>query len=102
MIVIIGSVQARDDSRAELIKLCVEHSRRSREESGCIAHHAHLDCEDIHRIVFVEKWSDAAAIRMHFSLPEARDFIRSIAALAAVPPEMTIYRSQAATLADFR
>lgn len=99
MIIITGNVQARDETRTEIIKVCVEHSRNSRDEPGCIEHHVHLDCEDVHRIVFVEKWSDAAAVRMHFSLPRARDFVRQISQMAAVPPEIHIYRSDAVPLA---
>jgi quinol monooxygenase YgiN len=46
MIVITGSVTAKDDCFDEIRRLNLEHIRRSRREPGCISHAVHVDCEN--------------------------------------------------------
>jgi quinol monooxygenase YgiN len=46
MIVVTGSVTARQDSFDEVRKLSLEHVHRSRREPGCISHAVHVDCEN--------------------------------------------------------
>jgi Antibiotic biosynthesis monooxygenase len=52
MIVVTGSVTARQDSLAEVTRLSLEHVHRSRKEPGCISHAVHVDCENPLRLVF--------------------------------------------------
>jgi quinol monooxygenase YgiN len=54
MIVVTGSVTAREDSLGEISRLSLEHVHRSRGEPGCISHAVHVDCENPLRLVFVE------------------------------------------------
>ena len=91
MIIVTGSIQARADRLDELLALSLEHVRRSRAEPGCVSHAVHQDCENPHRLVFVEEWADRAALLSHFSVPAARAFVRSATALATEPPAMKIY-----------
>src|SRR4029453_19299948 len=46
MIVVTGSVTAREDSFDEVLELSLEHVRRSRTEPGCISHAVYVDCEN--------------------------------------------------------
>ena len=46
MIVVTGSVTAREDSFQEARRLSLEHVLRSRKEPGCISHAVHIDCEN--------------------------------------------------------
>jgi quinol monooxygenase YgiN len=62
MIVVTGSVTAREDCFAEVRKLSLEHVHRSRKEAGCISHAVHVDCENPLRLVFIEQWADRAAL----------------------------------------
>ena len=93
MIVITGSVMTNAANRAEMERLCVEHSQRSREEPGCIAHNVHADCENPDRLVFLEVWEDGNAVRTHFSVPESTAFVKTIGALSTEPPTIQIYRA---------
>ena len=90
MIMITGSILARPETFAALREAGVEHSRRSRAEPGCIAHNAHVDCENPLRLVFVEKWQDRAAVAAHFKVKASIDFVVSARKLAATPPEIEI------------
>jgi quinol monooxygenase YgiN len=94
MIVITGSVVTTPATRAAIEAECVAHSQRSRAEPGCIAHNVHTDCENPDRLVFLELWADAAAVRAHFAVPASGAFVRSVSALAAKPPEMTLFRAE--------
>jgi quinol monooxygenase YgiN len=83
MIIITGSIVARDDSLSELRALCIEHVHRSRREPGCISHDVHIDAEDPLRLVFIERWMDEAAVRAHFAVPASIEFVRAARRLAA-------------------
>jgi quinol monooxygenase YgiN len=73
MILVTGSVTAREDSFDEILRLSQEHVNRSRAEPGCIAHAVHVDCENPLRLVFFERWADRDALLKHFALPASRE-----------------------------
>jgi len=91
MIVVTGSVTAREDSLHETRRLSLEHVHRSRNEPGCISHAVHIDCENPLRLVFIEQWTDRAALAVHFAVPASRDFVRALQPLAAASPTIEIY-----------
>ena len=99
MIIITGSILTRPETHDEIVALGIEHSARSRAEPGCIGHNIHVDCENRSRLVFVEYWADAQAVRDHFKVPESGAFVRQATKLAAAPPEMNIYSAEEANLA---
>lgn len=91
MIIITGSVTTRPETHAEMVKISAEHSARSRAEPGCIAHNVHVDCEDGARLVYLELWADAAAVKVHFAVPESGAFVKALTVLAAAPPSISLY-----------
>ena len=91
MIIVTGSLLARADSLDELLKLSLEHVRRSRTEAGCLSHAVHQDVENPLRLVFVEEWADSEALFAHFAVPASRDFVKAIRVLVDEPPAMNIY-----------
>ena len=91
MIVVTGSVTAREDSLDEIRTLSLEHVHRSRKEPGCISHAVHVDCENPLRLVFIEQWADRAALLSHFAVPASRDFVRALQPLAAASTTIEIY-----------
>jgi quinol monooxygenase YgiN len=86
MIVVTGSVVARQDSFDEVRRLSLEHVHRSRTEPGCISHAVHVDCENPLRLVFIEQWADRAALLAHFAVPASRDFVRRCSRSRPPPP----------------
>lgn len=93
MIVVTGSVTARQDSLGEITRLSLEHVHRSRKEPGCISHAVHIDCENPLRLVFLEQWADRATLSAHFALPASRDFVRALRPLAAAATTIEIYEA---------
>jgi quinol monooxygenase YgiN len=91
MILVTGSVTAREDSLPEIRRLSLEHVHRSRGEPGCISHAVHIDCENPLRLVFLEQWADRAALSVHFAVPASRDFVRALQPLAAASSTLEIY-----------
>lgn len=91
MILVLGHVTARPEHFDEVLKLSQQHVERSRAEPGCIAHAVHRDSENPLRLVFVEKWSDMAALQLHFRVPASREFGKALATLASAPPGLEIY-----------
>ncbi len=94
MVIVTGSVRARPDNLERVLALSLEHVHRSRREPGCLLHSVHHDAEDPLRLVFVEHWADADALRAHFAVPASRTFARDLATLGDGPPEITIYEAQ--------
>lgn len=91
MLIVTGSVRARPDSIERVLALSLEHVHRSRREPGCLLHSVHRDAEDSLRLVFVEHWADADALRTHFEVPASGVFVQEVTALANGSPEMAIY-----------
>jgi len=91
MLIVTGSVHARPDRLADVLALSVEHVHRSRAEPGCLFHTVHQDVEDPNRIVFVEHWQDADALRTHFAVPESGAFVAALTELVAGSPTLEIY-----------
>ncbi len=95
MILVTGTVVATAAAVDEILQLSLDHVRRSRAEPGCISHAVHRDAENPLRLVFVEQWADDAALKAHFAVPASRGFGKAVAALAAEPPTIQIYRAEA-------
>ena len=93
MIVVTGSVTARQDSFDQVRKLSLEHVHRSRGEPGCISHSVQIDCENPLRLVFFEQWADRAALLNHFAVPASRDFVKSLQTLAAAATSIELYEA---------
>lgn len=91
MIIIIGGITMKSETRDHAIALGCEHSARSRAEPGCIAHNCHVDAEDDARLVFVELWQDLDAVMTHFAVPASGQFVRALAALADGAPEVRLF-----------
>src|ERR1700754_828221 len=91
MIVVTGSVVARQDSLDEMRRLSLEHVHRSRTEPGCISHAVHVDCENPLKLVFFEQWADRAVLLTHFAVPASRDFVRALQSLASAATTIQIY-----------
>jgi quinol monooxygenase YgiN len=83
MLIVTGSLVARQDTFEELRAHALEHVRRSRGEPGCRSHAVHVDCENPLRLVFVEEWESREALLTHFAVPESRAFVKSARTLAA-------------------
>ena len=98
MLIVIGSIQARPGSIDQVIALSLAHVRRSRQEPGCLLHSVHRDCEDALRVVFVEHWADADALRAHFRVPASGAFVAEVTTYAASQPEIAIYEAHPLSL----
>jgi len=83
VVIVTGEILAKPETREDLIALCIEHSRRSRAEPGCISHDSFVAAENPLRIFFFERWADRAALEAHFAVPESNAFMRQVRALAA-------------------
>jgi quinol monooxygenase YgiN len=98
VLIVTGSIEARPDTIDQVLDLSLAHVHRSRGEPGCLLHSVHRDAEHPLRLVFLEHWADADALRAHFRVPESRAFVRETSALAAGPGGMTIYEAQVTSI----
>jgi quinol monooxygenase YgiN len=100
MIIVTGSIRAREDTVDRVVELSLEHVRRSRTEPGCLLHSVHRDVEDPLRLVFVEHWQDADALRTHFAVRASNEFVREASALAdpQTPTTIEVYEAERARI----
>lgn len=98
MLIVIGSIEARPETIDRIVELGLEHVRRSRMEPGCLLHSIHRDVENELRVVFIERWEDAAALQVHFQVLASGEFVREAVDLAVRPPEISIYEAEVATM----
>jgi quinol monooxygenase YgiN len=94
MILVTGRVTAKPDTLDEILRVSREHVDRSRKEPGCISHHVSIDADDPLTLQFVERWTDEAALKTHFRVPESRAMWKRLQELAADPGAMHIYKSE--------
>ena len=94
MLIVSGSVTARKDTIAEMIRVSLEHVHRSRAEPGCLSHEVGVDPENPLRLMFFERREDEAALKAHFAVRESRAFWRKLQELAADPGGMDIYEAR--------
>ena len=93
MIIVTGSVLARPETFDEVLRISAEHVLRSRAEPGCLNHAVHRDTEEPLRLHFLERWTDMAALKTHFVVPESRAFGGELIRLGAEPPSMSLYEA---------
>lgn len=90
MIIVTGTVLATADTLAEMLRISLEHVRRSRAEPGCLAHRVYQSAEDPHRLFFYEQWADQAAIDAHFQVPASIEFATALGKMSAERPSIEI------------
>jgi quinol monooxygenase YgiN len=93
LVIVHGSVDVKPEHWEELMRLCLEHVERSRQEPGCISHAVHVDAEDPNRLVFFEEWESMEALEAHFRVPTSITFVEQAEELAAGKPEIRIFES---------
>jgi quinol monooxygenase YgiN len=98
MILVTGDVTAKPDTIAQMLRVSLEHVHRSRTEAGCISHDVAVDPENSLRLLFTERWSDVAALKTHFRVPESRAMWKTLQTLAADPGAMHIYEANEVAL----
>ena len=94
MILVTGSVTAREDCLEEARRLSLEHVHRSRNEPGCISHDVHVDCQNPMRLFFFEQWADEAALRTHFAVEGSKAFVKSLKGRIVETSGTKIYRTE--------
>ncbi|WOK37851.1 putative quinol monooxygenase [Sphingomonas sp. C3-2] len=98
MIIVTGAIRCNADSFGKLLAKSLEHCERMRGEPGCLGSNVHVDCEDQHRLVFLEFWRDEAAVRAHFLSRGAKNFGAYIHAHAEEVPEICVFSGNRLTV----
>jgi quinol monooxygenase YgiN len=94
VIIVTGSILARQDSFTEVLRLGREHVERSRKEDGCISHDVHVDTENPLRLFFFEQWRNEPALRAHFAVPASRDFVKALRSLIVETSGTQIWQAE--------
>jgi quinol monooxygenase YgiN len=93
MILVTGGILAREEAFDDVLRACLEHVERSRNEPGGISHDVHVDCQNPMRLFFFEQWADEAALRAHFAVEGSKAFLKSLDRIVETSGTR-IYRAQ--------
>jgi len=96
MIIVTGSITAKEGQFEPLRDACLAHVHRSRTEDGCISHAVHIDAENPLRLVFFEEWRDLPALQEHFVTPGIAELMGAVREHAASSEKITTYSAQKA------
>jgi quinol monooxygenase YgiN len=93
MIIVTGSVTAREGSFDALREASLAHVSRSRLEDGCLLHSVQVDCENPLRLFFYEQWRDMAALKTHFAQAGSHELMQAVREHAASSENITMYEA---------
>ncbi len=93
MLIVTGSITARQDGLEPMLEAALAHVERSRAEPGCIEHGCALDADNPLRIVFFERWTDMTALETHFAQPGTRELLVAVRTHAQGAEPITIYEA---------
>lgn len=84
-VTIIGTVTAKPETRAELLRLLSEQVEPTRKEDGCINYDFHVDAADPCVFVFYENWRSQEALDAHLAMPHLKPLFSQIDRLLSCP-----------------
>ncbi len=96
MIIIVGQVALRPESREAAIERALWMSRLTEAEPGCVRYRFAADLAAPNTLVLIEEWESEEALRDHFTIAHMAEFNRALAGLVASAPIVTRYDVAAA------
>ena len=91
MIIVTGSLIAKENQFDAALKQSLAHVHRSRLEEGCLMFSVNIDAENPNRLVFIEEWRDMVALHAHFKMPACVQFAVQIKPLTESVAPLNIY-----------
>ena len=98
MILVIGECTIKEEALGEALQISLEHCARSLLETGCLSHEVSRGVRDPLRLIFVERWTDHAALMAHVQVPASRAFGKALGQFCSGVPRMDIYDSTPVSL----
>ena len=93
LVLVTGDIVAKAGAFGALFAAARAHSARSRAEPGCLSHDCFQDPDNPDRIVFVERWRDAAVLAAHFRTPGIAQLLAAFADHADERGTMQVYQA---------
>lgn len=90
MIVVIGEIETANDNCSAMLEEAMAHVQRSRLEPGCISHDVGVDPHNPRRLVFTERWQDAASLKTHFVCAGSLRFAEAVRRFSTKKPVIEV------------
>jgi quinol monooxygenase YgiN len=88
---VVAKVTARPEKAAELASILLALVAATRKEKGCVSYELLRSKTDAGDLVFVEEWTDDAALDAHFTMPHFLDALAKAKPLFAAEPDVRRY-----------
>ena len=95
-VVVVVTLEARPGKEEEMRQTLTAGSATTHEEDGCLVYAMHPEVDGRGRFAIVECWASHAHLDAHLALPEVKDLITRIDALADGQPAFGVYAPLAA------
>jgi len=96
MIIIVGQLALRPESREAAIERALWMSRLTEAEPGCLRYHFSADLADPNTLRLIEEWDSEEALRDHFATAHMAEFNQDFSGLVASAPIVTRYNADSA------
>lgn len=87
MIVVTARVQVPGERHDRFLEVASRMCATSRTEQGCIGYRVYSDLEQPGHYVFVEEWTDDAALQRHFGEAHTRSFLSDLGSVLEGPAD---------------
>lgn len=94
VLIVTAAIIARTDSFEPLLAASLAHAAHVRGLPGCIEYQVAVDATDRLRLVFFERWADAATLSAHFGSAETQDYMLLARKLVASADGLTVYTAK--------
>jgi quinol monooxygenase YgiN len=95
-VVVVVTLQCKAGREQEMRQTLTGGSAATHEEDGCVVYAVNQGVDDPTRFALVECWASQAHLDAHLALPEVKDLITRIDALADGQPAFAVYAPLAA------
>ncbi len=94
MILLTAYAQVKPGQAEEALEACEVVRQASVQEPGCDRYDYYVSPRDENQIVFVEEWSNMAALQSHFQQPAFQNFMGAIGDLLEGQAEIRIFEAE--------
>lgn len=98
MIVVLAKVSVKPEKKAELLKLAKGVMAATQQEEGCVSYVLYDNPHDPGGCMFVEEWTDKAALKKHSTAPHILEWRKASADFLSDKTVIKLYEAIETTL----
>lgn len=98
MIIVLAKLSVKPEKKAELLAMAKDVMAATRKEEGCVSYVLFDNPHDAGGCMFVEEWTDKAALKKHSTSPHILEWRQKSAPCLSGKTVLKLYEGQETTL----